>query len=453
MAEGGMMSEEWRRKQYYGPRVMVWTDDILDSGFDDCLVCLTGGQLNLVRNLLQYAHRRSTFVSEYSDLYYLAPTNDEWDAIQAAVAQLEGNLMNCEQFTQDLAEMLARLRAIQGLGCIPPVEGASEYFPYSDETDDDEIPYVSDPVRCAKAQLWFEWGYQVITEQVLPASRWGFDWLIPALAAFIFTAVGGPAAGAGIWVIAEAVQELLEIPYIGAETNLINWMTTNKHDIVCKLYWGLVTTENASTIWQAVYDAEIAPAEDISAGDKIILNLFMGTWAGSNAHRAYENATDWAVDNVIPGYCSDCGSPPLVYEWTLPPHTGWRLTDTHSEWTVEGWGHFWQGNGGLASSTITDIPYGDYTWVAQYHLKGSDKTPDHKVLLRQKDTDGPWFVAPVYDTTHQPGTGSPDEWLNLEESGTVTVAHPYLVFHIYSSQDFDYTGCLLDYVKLTLTEV
>ena len=101
------MSEEWRRKTYYDKRVLIETERILDPQFDDSVLCLTGAQLELVRNLMQYLHRRSTFASSYEKGYYLAPTNAEWDELQAVVADLEETIMGCEEFTALLEQVLA----------------------------------------------------------------------------------------------------------------------------------------------------------------------------------------------------------------------------------------------------------------------------------------------------------------------------------------------------------
>jgi len=321
------LAEDWRRKGYYRTRVLIPVDECLESEFGDCLVCLTGGQLNLVRNLLLYAERRSTFVSEYHEGYYLAPTTEEWDALLQMTADLEGNLMDCEQFTSDLQEILDWVRQQGSLTEGPFTEDQEAAFPYDDVIGDDELTPAEEDA-CAIAQLWFEWGYQVITEQVLPASRWGFDYLVPAVAGFIALAIGGPPAAMGVYAVAEFIQELMEIFYRGAETNLVNWMDTNKHDIVCSLFGGLLIGDFASSIWTATFDAQIAPAEDISYGDKLMLHLFMGSWAGSNALLAFDAETEWSTDNVIEGYCDECPASWDVWvEWTFPPYS--------QSWTFE----------------------------------------------------------------------------------------------------------------------
>lgn len=421
------MGEEWRRKRYYDPRVIIPVDECLESAFGDCLVCLTGGELNLVRNLLQYAHRRSTFVSEYHPQHYLAPTTEEWDALEAMTAHLEGNLMDCEQFTSDLQEILdwVRQSSAQPGGTFSEDEQAA--FPYDDVVGDDELTPAEEDA-CDVAQLWFEWGYQTITEQVLPATRWGFDYLVPAVAGFIALAIGGPPAAMGVYALAELIQELLEIFYRGAETNLINWMDTNKEDVVCVLWAWLVVGGDASSIWQHAMDDVITPAEDISYGDKLILQLFMGSWAGSNAQLAFDAETEWATSNVEEGYCDECEAAPLVWEWECTEAGGWRLGPIYAEWWTGGLGRWWFNDGRIASPTIAGLEYGEYDYkITAVGMSTGEDNPNVRVRFTQKDTDGPWFSAPLYEqfvADYWVG-GSFNEYI-YDSPPTLTIAHDYL---------------------------
>lgn len=416
------MSEEWRRKAYYRTRVLIPVDECLDSAFGDCLVCLTGGQLNLVRNLLLYAERRSTFVSEYEPQWYLAPTEEEWDELQTMVAALEGNLMDCEQFTSDLQEILDWVRVDGSLTEPPFSEDEEAAFPYDGDITDDELTPEGEEA-CAVAQLWFEWGYQIITEQVLPATRWGFDYLVPAVAGFIALAIGGPPAAMGVYAVAEFIQELLEIAYRGAETNLVNWMDTNKYDIVCALYAGLVSGGLASAIWAAAYASEIDPAEDISVGDKLMLNLFMGTWAGGNAQRAYDAATDWSTDNVQAGYCLLCGEPDPDFEYTFnfPPCPGGWIPSGNYTYCVD---NIYMGMHNDAGYWTSPTPYYLATGSWYYELYLEFYTEDDAgtycgKLWLQTYRSGSWqdMVPPKEMLIFRP---EDDEWYS-QSSGVVPV--------------------------------
>jgi len=106
------VSETWRRKAYYDKRVLIDTGRVISSTVDDSLVCITGPQLEMLRNVTQYLKRRSTFVTEYHDNYYDAPTTAEWDELQAIVADLEETLMGCEALTTAIYAMASQL------GCI-----------------------------------------------------------------------------------------------------------------------------------------------------------------------------------------------------------------------------------------------------------------------------------------------------------------------------------------------
>lgn len=87
------MVDELRRQGYVKSRVLVGTWRVLDPQFDDATVYITGAELEILRNLMAYANRESTFVSAYHGTYYLTPTVGEWDSLRAIVAHLEEILM------------------------------------------------------------------------------------------------------------------------------------------------------------------------------------------------------------------------------------------------------------------------------------------------------------------------------------------------------------------------
>lgn len=104
-----------RRRQYASWRVMIDSARILDSPFDDSLICLSGAELELLRNLTQYLHRQDTFVATYYANHYLTPDLDAWDAIAAIVAGLEEKLMGCAEIEQTLIDLLAEVRSLVSL--------------------------------------------------------------------------------------------------------------------------------------------------------------------------------------------------------------------------------------------------------------------------------------------------------------------------------------------------
>lgn len=91
-------------------RVLVNAKTFLNTEFADAVLFLTGGHIELLRNLMQYANRRTTWVSDYYIGYYLSPDDTDWDLIQQRVAELEHTLMGNnnvifgynERITEDL---------------------------------------------------------------------------------------------------------------------------------------------------------------------------------------------------------------------------------------------------------------------------------------------------------------------------------------------------------------
>ena len=97
-----------RRRSYDTRRVLIDSARVLDSPFDDSLVCLSGAELEMVRNLTQYLHRQDTFIETYYNSHYVTPDVDDWDAIAAIVAGLEEKLMGCAE-TEAMIEALVTL--------------------------------------------------------------------------------------------------------------------------------------------------------------------------------------------------------------------------------------------------------------------------------------------------------------------------------------------------------
>lgn len=87
------MSEEQQNLPYRYDRILIESDDILTPSFAGSTVVLSGAQIELLRNVVHYLDRRSTFVKEYNTLNYTTPDNDDWDDISQIVADLEEKLM------------------------------------------------------------------------------------------------------------------------------------------------------------------------------------------------------------------------------------------------------------------------------------------------------------------------------------------------------------------------
>lgn len=307
------------RKDFYHTRVQLYSD-ILAGLPEDCVLALLPRQgVYVLKTLLQYAHRRINWVqSILNESSFMTPDAPTWDAIQGVIAETEERLMSA----CDISPMVAALECIcnslqLGLGnTIAPLdtmrdEEVDAVFEYSSDMPDADLSALTDVQACETAQLYYALGYETITEIVLPASAYAFDTLAPAVAALIITVTGGIAlpVGLGIYLTIEMIQEFMEMGYKAAESNLENWMLSVKDDIICNAYYALkadMTTQQAAKM---VYDMVIKDSSLISVGDKLMCRLFFSSWTMINADIARSEATTWASENLVPGYCSACVEP------------------------------------------------------------------------------------------------------------------------------------------------
>jgi len=370
------MSETWRVKRYYRPRVLVPVTDLASETLPDGIYCLTGPQVGLLKTLLAYAHRRVTWVSEYRETDYLTPTTEEWDNIEAFVADLEETLMTncCELLVEALGDIDTTLQAngaqlatiatkqtsmdvtlstiagtlatmgvtlddieahlpdiVTALECICSKQetiilnvtvdpswidypGATDAFDWSTRNPVTNSTPQVDEDACNLAQAWYHAGFEWMTELVLPALRFGFDKLIPAAAAAIATWTGGVAlpVAIGVYAMAELIQELLELGYDAAEANLENWLYNHKQDIVCPLYLGLKDGGTSADLWNVVQTELVDPSPDLSAGDKFMIGVVMKYWGLGAAQVAKAQNSAWYQSIVTPGYCADCPEEPVI---------------------------------------------------------------------------------------------------------------------------------------------
>lgn len=89
--------------------VLIHKNVALNSSFDAQTVFLTGAQVGILRSISIYLNDRKTFVSEYEDVGYLWPLDDDWDLIQAIVADLEKKLMGDDNTAFGFNERYAEL--------------------------------------------------------------------------------------------------------------------------------------------------------------------------------------------------------------------------------------------------------------------------------------------------------------------------------------------------------
>ena len=90
------MDEEQASLKYHYDRILIESSRIITPTLPGCTLVLNGAQVEMLRNCAHYLDRRYTFVSEYGELTYETPDDDDWDDIRAQVADLEEKLMGNE---------------------------------------------------------------------------------------------------------------------------------------------------------------------------------------------------------------------------------------------------------------------------------------------------------------------------------------------------------------------
>lgn len=285
------MAEEWRRKAYYKTRVLISTLDVLNPSFPDTIICITGAQVEMLRNLTQYLHRRSSFSQGNTDDYYLAPTNDDWDTISSIVADLENVLMGCDidalvtaidAQTVVIATMSDCVCALTNIvdGAVPNsvVDNGTVLAP--DLTEETAIsatvPPVTDVLKCELANVLWGFTFQFITETLLPFANGVADATTAAIAATTLFAVISGGLGLSLALVAALFAAIVQYLLDSATSNLINWMVSNAQESVCELYLGLVGTgfEEAASRMTTFIDESGLPL-----GDRMMLKLTLtSTW-------------------------------------------------------------------------------------------------------------------------------------------------------------------------------
>jgi hypothetical protein len=311
--------------------VLVGVSDTLEPIGDAALLCLEPGELNILRNIVQYAERRCNWVAEYHTDYYLTPTDADWNTIEALVASLEEKLMGCDELTGLLESILAAAQCAcdnggrsypmsPGMG--PVIE---DYLDTGDlvdaDTNGDTTP--PDEDRCAIAQLTFALAWEVLTELLQPIQDNTFDVLMPAAMVLLAVLIGGPVLGIPVGLLTALIWNLIEVWEDGALENVQNEYQAYKDDLICAVYNGLAVDYREAES-EAV---EVIQSMDLSPIDMILLHCCYCPWTFMLAKKAYDNATDWATANVVPGYCWMCPEIPVTNtiseDWPPCPGDYW----------------------------------------------------------------------------------------------------------------------------------
>lgn len=313
------MGDEWRRKTYYRPRVLIDTSRILDPQFPDSLLCITGAQIEMLRNLTQYLHRRSTFASEYQDQYYLAPTNEEWDSLEAIVADLEDTLMGCDEITTALNSIAAQvaclcLRSNRQPSYTPATQGILDHFVDEGQARHDN-PYpqttVGDADRCAISQLVWQGAWEMLTELIQPAQDAASDVMLPMVMVLVASWVGPAVFNIPTGVALAVLWNAIEVVEAGSLTNVANTFWSIREELVCALYAGLNVDANTASQMAR----EVINEQSLAPLDKVCLGLLCSPWMCAAAKLAWNSSTAWALANVTAGYCDACPDELIGNDW------------------------------------------------------------------------------------------------------------------------------------------
>ena len=305
------MSDVWRHKTYYKPRVLIDTQRILNPQFDDALLCITGAQNEMLRNLMQYLKRRSTFAEGYTESYYLSPDTNDWDTIQAIVADLEETLMGCEEFTTLFESMLAQLQCICQQQSTPSTDSGS-VTPIVDDGITDGILIPDDPYapdteiearRCAVAQLTYWQAWEWLTEFIQPLQENAMDVVVPLALGVISVMVGVTPLAIPAGALIAFLALLIDVWVDGSLYDVQNSLWAHRDELTCAVYNGL-TYDYAMAETRA--SEVIQGMDELSTIDQVVMRAMFAPWAIALASKAYTQGTDWATANVSAGACDSC---------------------------------------------------------------------------------------------------------------------------------------------------
>ena len=394
------MVEQWRKKTYYKPRIIIETQRVIESSIKDSLICLTGGEIEMLRNITHYLERRSTFVSEYQTTGYLCPDVDDWDTISAIVAQLQEKLMGCDidllitaieaqtDVLDGLMQCVCQMTTWQAqqTASLPEMTGYTDLGTVTYESPDETMggftPPPTDPARCELAQAFWYYVYQTYTEKLLPFADSSTDALVAAIVAT--TAFAGLALFVGIpvLILGAILFALVQWGVSGSISNFINWMLGTKDEIICLIYNNLPDAAAASAAVSDFIDAD----GTLSILDKLVLKAIMASsWHMTWVFLDQETNGTWDA-YLVPGQCDFC---------VLLPAGCWPIgTCNLSDWS---------GGNVVCTDNLATIIGGLARWVKESHVPAASS---YFVVHFIPRSDGyptatiDWGLTRVSDSTH-----------------------------------------------------
>jgi len=314
------MSEVWRKKTYYQPRIIIETQRVLESTVKDSLVCLTGAEIEMLRNLMPYLDRRSTFVSEYQESFYLCPDNTEWDNLMPIVASLQEKLMGCDidLLIDAINAQTDVLDALMSCVCasttlqqkqVATLPDMGEYveletvtYKTVDETLGVFTPPATDEAACELAQAFWYYVYQTYTEKLLPFADSSSDVLVGAIVATVAFGALALFVGIPVIILGAIVFALVQWGVSGSIDNFINWMLGTKDEIICLIYDNLPDVDAAAAAVSDYIDAAV----ELSYLDRLVLKSIMASsWHMTWVFLDQETNGTWDP-YLVPGQCDIC---------------------------------------------------------------------------------------------------------------------------------------------------
>jgi len=273
--------------------------------------------------LTDYLHRKSTFVSEYVVDGYMAPTNAEWEQLQAIIAEMEdklmsdclGDLIDAINTQTDVLDVMRQcvcaISNSQGraAGALPDVNGYVDNEDVTYKSIDESKGSFTDPatdiIRCEYAQSVWYWVYQLYTEKLLPFADATSDRLVAIIvAASTFGALAG-FIGVPVAVLSAIVFAVVSWGVESSINDFVNWMLGTKDEIICLLYNSLPDVNAAA----AAVSAFIDNASELSYLDKLVLkSVLASSWHYTWIIKDQEVNGTWD-DYFVPGQCVLCDAP------------------------------------------------------------------------------------------------------------------------------------------------
>jgi len=101
------MTEEERRYPYRYDRVLIDAARVLSPELPGITITLSGAHVEMLRNLMLYLDRPTSFVATYEEDTYLVPDDTDLETIATVVAELEYKLMGSENLSFGINERWA----------------------------------------------------------------------------------------------------------------------------------------------------------------------------------------------------------------------------------------------------------------------------------------------------------------------------------------------------------